>query len=475
MPLGEPLHLFKKGAKAPCTGLWRLFSLILQHNRSVLGSLSFFDRSYLPVARYELASIYRSWNQSFNAFSIEIQMKHYQDKSTGMIYAFEDDYDPFKANNRNLPTATFTEAIKPKPGDCYVWYQEDWIKQDDAPPNYTLPVSSVPSYNPAWMLHIHPYTVVYRDVSSGLNVTIDQVNENSYDGESLANVVAALDIGNSSGLPALFSYDGTIAIPQCDDYPAKSDGVSKLNEILCCLLLGGVHVEVLHSENLVVGCLCDNRRLSTYSPTLHTRLRFGMAALSERLMPLMHPRVLMVSDIKLAYSQGRQVVRSINSLSPIFLISGYTAMVCRNNSDALNNLWIVVEQLTEFLWVNQYTVNKGSFPARVIKCHAKAKKSIESDQAWAKQRQLRLAKIISKDCHKALSKARSKRNALAHQGIVPDWQVIASLWLALPELIEVASGIRSLGLRGLSGGVVENWGIPALVNFDEWLDMARRV
>lgn len=402
-------------------------------------------------------------------------MKHFQDKNTGVIYAFEDDYDPFTANNRNIPTATLTETIKPKPDDYHVWYQESWIKQNDAPPNYSLPISSIPSYNPAWMLNLRPYTAVHRDVSSGLNVTIDQINTNSYDSESLADVVAVLPLGNASGIPALVSYDGSIAIPQCEDFPTKADGVNKLNEVLCCLLLGGIHAEVLHSEDLVVGVLYDKKRLFAYTPSLHSYLRLGWTALPERLQPLMHPRVLMLDDINSAYNQGRQVVQAISNFSTTFLISGYTAMAYRNNNDALNNLWITVEQLTEYLWAERYENNKHNFPARVARCHAKVKNAILGNQIWAKQRQLRLAKVISKGCHEALSKARIKRNDLVHQGIVPDSRIIALLWSALPELIEAASGIRPLGLRRLGVGIVENWDIPALTNFDEWLEMAGSV
>lgn len=176
--------------------------------------------------------------------SIEISMKHYQDKETGMIYAFEDDYDPFTANNRNIPT-TLTKAIKPKPDDSHVWYQGNWIKQEDAPSRYSPPISSVPSYNPAWMTHLRPYTAIYRDAFSGLNITLEQINANSYDAGRLAEVVTTLPLNNASGIPALVSYDGSIAIPQCEDYPSKADGVNKINEVLCCLLLGGIHAEVL--------------------------------------------------------------------------------------------------------------------------------------------------------------------------------------------------------------------------------------
>jgi hypothetical protein len=396
-------------------------------------------------------------------------MKNYQDIETGLIHAFEDDYDPLTSNNRNIPK-TLTEKIKPQPDEAHVWHQGDWIKQEDAPPGYTPPLSSVPSFNPAWMAHLHPYTAIYRDDTSGLGITLDQINTNTYPGNKLAEVVTSLPLGNASGIPALISYDGAIAIPQCGDLPTKVDGVNKLNEILCSLLLGGIHTEVLHSDTLVVGSLYEKTSLVAYIPSLHSSLRWNQAAPWDRLVPLMHPRIVMAADLRIAFHQGQQVLQAIGNLSPLFLLSGYTAMVYRNNSDALNNLWIAVEQLTEHLWVNQY--EKLNLSPRVARCHEKVNRSIHNDQIWAKQRQLRLAKIISKVCHKGLNQARTKRNDLVHQGIIPTSQSIELLWSALPELLEVASGIRSLGLRRLGGGVVENWSIPKRTDFNEWMELA---
>lgn len=399
-------------------------------------------------------------------------MKHYQDTGTGLIHAFEDEIDPLTLNNRNIP-ATLSEDIRPKPDDSYAWHQGDWIKQEEAPSGYTQPVSSVPSYNPAWMAYLLPYTVVHRDEVSGLNISLEQINANSYDGNKLAEVVATLPLDTSSGIPALISYDGAIAIPQCEDFPSDADGVSKLNEILCSLLLGGVHTEVLHSNALVVGSLQDGIRLFSYTPSLHVQLRLNRAVIDDRLSPLMYPRVLMVEDIQKAYSQGQQVIRAIHNFSPFFLLDGYTAMVYRNNSDALNNLWIAVEQLTECLWTEHYVKNKRAFPVRVAKCHAYVKKAIDRDQIWAKQQLLRLSKTIGKECHKALSQARGKRNDLVHDGFVPDLQVVEALWKALPELIEVASGIRELGVRRLWGGGANNCAIPVRTNFDEWAELTQ--
>jgi hypothetical protein len=404
------------------------------------------------------------------------QMRHYQDTETGRIFAFEDDVDPWTLNNRNIPT-TLSEIIKPKPDDSHVWYQDGWIMQKEAPSGYTQPVSSVPSYNPAWMTYLHPYTAVHHDQNSGLNISLDEINENSYDGKKLAEVVTSLPLSTPSGLPALISYDGAIAIPQCGDFPSAADGVIRLNEILCSLLLGGVHVEVLHSAALTIGTVQDEVRLFAFAPfpSLHSQLRLNQAPTDQRLLPLTSPRVLMVADIQAAYSQGQQLVGTVRKLSPFFLLNGYTAMMYRNNSDALNNLWIAVEQLTEHLWVEKYEKEKGTYPAAVAKHHARLKKNPGLDKISAKHKLLQHSQIISAQCLKTLDKARKQRNDLAHKGIVPDLRVVEMLWVALPDLLEEASGIRPLGMRNLNGGGEHNWAIPPRTNLDEWRELATRM
>jgi hypothetical protein len=400
-------------------------------------------------------------------------MKHYQDTITGQIYAFDPDVDLQTLNNRNIPK-TLSDKVIPKPNDSYVWYEGNWIKQEEAPLGYSQPISSVPSYNPAWMAYFSPYSAVYRDENSGMDITLDKINSNSYDGNHLGEIVAILPLDSSSGIPALISYDGAIAVPQCDDFPTKVDGINKLNEILCSLLLGGIHTEVLHSNALSIGSLQEKKKLFSYTPSLHTQFRLNGASISERIK-LMSPRVLMVKDINDAYSQGQLVIKAIHNFSPFFLLNGYTALVYRNNSDALNNLWIVVEQLTDYLWDEKYVKNKSTFSTRVKKCHDHLKQRKQLNNIWAKQQMLRLSKIITKECHKALSMARIKRNDLVHDGIVPDFTVLEIFWRALPLLFEVASGIQKMGMNKVHCNGDNNWGNPKRTNFDEWSALAKNI
>ncbi len=71
-------------------------------------------------------------------------MKEYQDTETGQIYAFEDDYDPFLEDNRNIPK-TLTEVVQRKSTDTSVWYNGGWIEKKDAPVDYAEPISIIQS------------------------------------------------------------------------------------------------------------------------------------------------------------------------------------------------------------------------------------------------------------------------------------------------------------------------------------------
>lgn len=286
-------------------------------------------------------------------------------------------------------------------------------------------------------------------------------------------MVTSLPLGNSSGIPALVSYDGAIAIPQSSDFPSRVDGLIKLNEILCSLLLGGVHVEVLRAEELVIGALLNKISLFAYTPSIHTSLRLNWAAPIDRLRPLMDPRVLTVDEMRKAFEQGQCVIKSVNSFSPIFLLNGYTAMVYRNNSDALNNLWITVEQLTEHIWKELYRKERNRFSSSVEKAHLRGERQKKQSPISTKHELLYLSDIFSNDCYTVLDRARRKRNALVHTGAVPDSGLVEQLWNVIPELIEVASGSEALGLRQLSGGAVENWNIPVRTDFCEWINLSK--
>lgn len=401
-------------------------------------------------------------------------MKEYQDSKTGQIYAFEDDYDPFPADNRNIPK-TLTEVVQRKPTDTSVWYNGEWIEKKDAPIDYEEPISSIPSYNPTWMVHLKPYSAIISEQQPQINFSLDQINNNSYDGMQLSKVIGILSLESDDSLDALISYDGAIAIPQSEKFPTRIDGITKLNEILCCLLLGGIHIEVLHPHELVVGTLYKKQSLFSYLPSLHNQLRCNWASRSERLAPLMYPRVLHLSDLQQAHNEGREIVKSIPTFTPFFLLNGYTSLINQNNNDAFNNLWIVVEQLTEILWKQIYLKQKDKYPTRVKNLYEHHKQKKYLKHIATKHKLLRLSKTITRQQYKILDSARDARNNLAHRGIQPIRKVVTELWKILSELLEIATYLENIGMHKIKVEQEINWNNPVNTNFDEWQELVAQM
>ena len=124
----------------------------------------------------------------------------------------------------------------------------------------------------------------------------------------------------------------------------------------------------------------------------------------------MHPRVLHFNDLRLAYNAGQEIIKSIPSFTPFFLLNGYTSLINQNNNDALNNLWIVVEQITEILWKKIYIKCKDSYPRQVRFLHTTWEEAKFLKNIATKHKLLRLAKIISRQNYKILESARKSRN-----------------------------------------------------------------
>ncbi|HRN46059.1 MAG TPA: hypothetical protein PLH20_15000 [Flavobacterium sp.] len=291
----------------------------------------------------------------------------------------------------------------------------------------------------------------------------------------MSKVIGILALEDDDSLEVLISYDGAIALPQSKKYPTRIDGIAELNEILCCLLLGGIHTEVLHPHELMVGTLHDKQCLFSYNSSLHTQLRFNRASITDRLQPLMSPRVLNLKDFQKAYIDGKEILNAIPAFTPFFLLNGYTSLIYQNDNDALNNLWIVVEQLTEILWKDIYIKKKDTYHSRVKKSHIHLKKKIEKNLIFAKHKQLRLSKTITRRHYIILDSARDSRNDLAHRGKQPDRKVVIELWEILAELLSIATNTKNIALKKLRVNQELNWDSPLNTDFEEWQELVSQM
>lgn len=389
-------------------------------------------------------------------------MQHFQDTETGQTYAFDDGVEPMALGYRSIPK-TLSSNVKPKPSPEHVWIDGDWVHKTEVPAGYTVPVSSVPSYDPTWHAFLRPYTWVLQD-DEVFTFTLEQINANSYAGERLAEPVFSLA---EFGIPALVSRDGAVALPMRDGFLQQHAAVDVLNRIFCALLIGGIHAELVSHNEALVGCLGEDQHLFVYAMTQHGRYRHMDAAMSERIN-LLHPRVIRVTQLRNALTLGLTALSNVKNLSPAFLLHGYTALQHQSVSEALSSLWIVVEQLTSFLWEMRFLENPALHPAD-MKGRLQGLK--QDNRTWTtsvKHELLWQIKALSEQSYAGLSLARSQRNKLVHEGRVPDIDAVTGLWPALCEMLQTASEVSMelLARRGVWNHQPSTR--VGKTNFDSW-------
>lgn len=389
-------------------------------------------------------------------------MQYFQDTETGQIHAFDDGVDPMALGYRSIPKS-LSSIVKQKPSEEYVWLEGDWVHKADTPAGYTAPVSSVPSYDPAWQAFLQPYTLVLQD-EEAFSITLEQINANSYAGERLAEPVFSLA---DFGIPALVSRDGSVALPMRDSHLQQHAAVDELNRIFCALLIGGVHAEFVSHNEALVGCLGEDKRLFVYTLTQHGRYRHMAAAITERINLLL-PRVIRVAQLRSALGLGLAVLSNVKNLSPAFLLQGYTSLQHQSASDALSSLWIVVEQLTSFLWERRFLGNPALHPADMKGRLQGLKQDHRTWTTSVKHELLWQIKALSEQSYGRLSIARSQRNKLVHEGRVPDMEAVTGLWPALCEMLEFASGVSMAQLKSLGQWNHQPSTRVGKTNFDSW-------
>jgi hypothetical protein len=400
-------------------------------------------------------------------------MKHYQDTITGQIYGFyeSDNVEKLMQTNRNIPK-TLTDNVKEKPSDNHVWHQGDWIHEKDKPMDYEEPISDVPSYNPAWITFLFKQGTILFNEQNKLEITLDEINTNRYNGRELSKIIAILpNIDKNCNLPILVSVDGSISIPVNETYNTKELAVNKMNEIISALFLGGINLNAIHLGDLEQGTLLEGGEYNfSYIPSDYNRFRNNGASISE-LGIFLHPHYINVENFKQAYNIGFDLMQSI-SFSPLFLVQGYHSMQLWKTADALSNLWIVVEQLTDLI------LNK--LPEHQADTIYKALNITQAKKIHMKHKVLKEGNVISESCYNTLDKARDKRNDLVHEGKTPEHSIVEQLWVVLFELFELASGKKLDDLFKLTvnqktqkiirsdNGLYKKPINPKNTNFDEW-------
>ena len=309
--------------------------------------------------------------------------------------------------------------------------------------------------SPAYVSFITPFCIVRPDNEEDFTVPLDDINQNTYDHGLLCRVVTALPSPLLNTTSLLICADGAIAVPAIPELESINDVLDVINDALCCLLLGGHLCEAIDTRDVVSGNLHECRAIwptnlgQSLNAHVHSTLRMKVASTMNTIQ-LSSPKNISVSDFLESYRVGRLILDKIHNLSPTLLLRGFTEMRYGNSVDALSNLWIIVEQLTEFLWTSRFIDDSEKHPDPEI---PNRRRSLGKDtRSWStsiRQEMLYQLGVLPATTYSKIHPARKARNDLVHEGRRPMGGTVEALFDGVLDLIGIASGASPSLLREL--------------------------
>lgn len=301
------------------------------------------------------------------------------------------------------------------------------------------------SGNSGWVAYLSPFVLIVPDGEKPLKVTLEDINANTYDHGELCRIVASISI-KSFDFKLLVCYDGALAIPKLDRFSEMEKAVDFFNDLFCRLLIGGIYCEAVDHRDIVNGTLHKQSLIwpvdfgQSASTFLHSRLRLRLGNNIDSII-LSNPKHIHVSQFISALEKGNKIMSKIDNLSSKFLIRGITEIKYNNWDLVLSNLWITVEQLTDYLWLNHFLKKESFHPKNEIDGRIKSMK--EDNRTWStsvKQELLFQNGILTDDIISKLHPARKSRNKLVHEARSVPKKVALDLFEGIKLMLQLASG-----------------------------------
>lgn len=272
-------------------------------------------------------------------------------------------------------------------------------------------------------------------------------NSITYDSSILCRMIGTIvSIFQGAKVEYIICGDGAIAISRKNTSFTSNDLLLIYNDFLCKLLIGGIYVEAIDNKDIDIGNLHGKNMLwpvgfgESASSNMHARVRMKLANNMETiLLDGASNTAKSIDDLSQVFRKGNEMISQIKNLSTFYLIFGVTEMMHKNWSAAVSNLWIVTEQIIDFLWLNFFLTDKQrdpEIPSRI--------KSLQQDNRTystsVKQEILYQTGIISKEIYSNLYSVRKARNKLVHEGKMVSEEDATDLYNATNKLLQIATG-----------------------------------
>ena len=305
------------------------------------------------------------------------------------------------------------------------------------------PTSAEPRAIPALVSYLHPFTIIANDDDKSWNVTVEQVNRGTWDYVKPHEIVGQIDVGLTPPLSMVVGFDGALGLPPIPELMSVPKAVEFFNRCLGAILLGGIYCEAVTLDHVERGTILDWKYLRSagsglsFANQFHAGLRTRMASIRDAIF-LVEPRRTPFARLQIAAKNGFDILSVVPTLTPEFLLKGVTAMARQDWTGAVANLWVIVEQLTEYLWsrevLGDLLISQSPIPGR--------REQLRDARTWTAATKQEM--LYQKGCYgievlRSLCATRKSRNALVHQGSHPDSAAAVCAFASVKGLFIAAS------------------------------------
>lgn len=296
-----------------------------------------------------------------------------------------------------------------------------------------------------YVTYIYPIQFIVHE-NEKIDFSIEDINSLSYDHSLLHRIIGTVkNRFDNKEVEYLVCGDGALGI-KTESGIAKDDIIVHYNDLLCKLFLGGMNVEAISNRDIVKGSIYESKSIwpvdfgESWNSHIHAELRMKVAGVTDAIL-LYKPenRMITIEKMNKKLEEGNLIVSEIPNLSTFHLLNGITEYKHRSWSSALTFLWIVVEEITDYLWL-QNVIGK------VTGENSKKRKEILRDTRTytmaVKQELLLQIGVLDERIYNNIFQIRQVRNKLVHEGKMISENMVTLLYESVKELLILAPGIK---------------------------------
>lgn len=294
--------------------------------------------------------------------------------------------------------------------------------------------------------YMYPMRMIHKE-DEIISFTLDELNHCTYNHGLLCRIIGNItNEYNGKSIEYLVCGDGAFCVNDSCCNLNQNDLLLHFNDLFCKIHFGGINVEAIDSKDLTDGSFHEEKMIwpvnfgHSVNSNMHGRLRMKLANSMETIfLDGAAKDGKTINQLIAALETGNLIFSKLHNLSTYYLLTGITEYSYENWSSAVANLWIVVEQITDYLWNEKFLSNSNlqpDIPGRI----SSMKQDNRTFSASVKQEILYQTKLLPENTFKNIFSVRKARNKLVHEGKMIEEKEATLLYKSVHELISIASG-----------------------------------